>query len=1173
MTATPLALGDPGIGRSPADRLSTMDPDSGALVNVLVRARETGQAAESPRPAGPALAAELVADLGQPGGARRLGDPATVVLAACQSGHASPAHPGPVEMLETAAGWTLSGTRWAVLNPTMADTTRLLLPLSIDDGRLSLALVPASRPGVSLRPLGQAGQGTAPVPHEVLLRKVLVQPQDLIGAAGAAGAEYAGAVARARLTLAAHLVGVGQGALRVAAERAADRRQFGRPIAANQSVGHALASAYIEVEAAWLLIRRIVDDVRAEGWSPRVRAESAGATALAASVAGSATRLAVHVHGASGLVSTAPVQRYLQAARAEPAGLGTIAVLRREAATRVARAASGPAPIAAGWKAGPGDPPPAARSAAFEPVYRLVERQARRTRSAIALSGGPRQVTYRHLNASANRLALALRQRGVGPDVPVGVCLERSVELVVAVLAVLKAGGAYVPLDPAHPPARLAAMVDDCRPALVVTQEWMREWLPAGFPLICLDTEEYHAGTAADLPGTPHPANLMYIMYTSGSTGSPKGVEVTHGGIANRLAWDRRHVPLGPADAVLQLTSPGFDPFGWEVFASLSSGARLVLLPPGGHRDPQEVLRTIVAEEVTAITLIPAQLALLMDQRPGLLDCPSLRYVFCGGDVLAPSLAAAFPVDGRPALYNMYGPTETSIDATAWRCDGRIAATVPIGERIDGVQVHLLDDRMSPVPAGEPGDLWVSGAGLARGYHLRPAATAASFRPDPAADRGGRIYHTGDRARRAPGEPLEFLGRTDRQVKVRGHRVELEEIEAELRRLPEVRAAVAVAHDDRLIAFVVTEPADTNPVGLRARLRTQLPEQLVPARLVTLAHLPQTPAGKIDHAALRALAAGPVADLRASPGGSASPEQALARLYAELLGLREVTPDDDFFALGGDSLRAARLVTRARTDLGLPVTLDQLVRAPSARALATVVTGTRQPSGHGPVTADGDRPAVLAPAVGTLALVCLPSAGGTAGSYGGWQRFLPAGADLRPVDYPDLCTDMPTLLTALEAILQPLADRPLVLLGTSFGALVAFELALRMRDRGVHPKRLAVLACPAPPQVGPSGTAPLDLLCRLHPGAEPDLLSALARRVGAGLALADTYRYHPGRVLDCPISAFGGLYDPVVHRDQMGSWASMTTGAFRLRMLPGSHQLPEQAAPYVVRGLCRDLGG
>ena len=255
----------------------------------------------------PRFAAELVADLGQPGGARRLGDPATVVLAACHPGHASPAHPGPVEMLETAAGWTLSGTRWAVLNPTMADTTRLLLPLSIDDGRLSLALVPASRPGVSLRPLGQAGQGTAPVPHEVLLRKVLVQPQDLIGAAGAAGAEYAGAVARARLTLAAPLVGVGQGALRVAAERAADRRQFGRPIAANQSVGHALASAYIEVEAAWLLIRRIVDDVRAEGWSPRVRAESAGATALAASVAGSATRLAVHVHGASGLVSTAPV--------------------------------------------------------------------------------------------------------------------------------------------------------------------------------------------------------------------------------------------------------------------------------------------------------------------------------------------------------------------------------------------------------------------------------------------------------------------------------------------------------------------------------------------------------------------------------------------------------------------------------------------------------------------------------------------------------------------------------------------------------------------------------------------------------------------------------------------------------------------------------------------------
>nr|QEO74659.1 condensation domain-containing protein [uncultured bacterium] len=445
-------------------------------------------------------------------------------------------------------------------------------------------------------------------------------------------------------------------------------------------------------------------------------------------------------------------------------------------------------------------------------LHELFEAQARATPDAAAVASEGERLSYAELDARANQLARRLRALGVGPDSLVGVMLERSAELVVALLGILKAGGAYVPLDPDYPEERLAFMLEDTRGNVILTEGLWRERLPAARArVICLDLERASIARESEESARVEvdADNLAYVIYTSGSTGRPKGVMISHGSICNRLLWMRDAFPIGPGDRVLQKTPYSFDASVWELFAPLFGGACVVMARPGGQQDSAYLVGAVADEEITVLQLVPSMLQLVADE-PGLERCRGLKRMFCGGEVLPLELQEKFFRRLDADLINLYGPTEVSIDATYWFCerDG-VRAYVPIGRPLANVQVYVLDAGLRPTPLGVPGELYVGGVGLARGYHGRPALTAERFAPDPfSAEPGARLYRTGDLARRHPGGEVEYLGRVDEQVKIRGFRIEPGEIEAALLTHPAVREAAVVARVDatgqtRLVAYAV----------------------------------------------------------------------------------------------------------------------------------------------------------------------------------------------------------------------------------------------------------------------------------------------------------------------------------------------------------------------------------
>ncbi|HEV2735529.1 MAG TPA: amino acid adenylation domain-containing protein, partial [Longimicrobiaceae bacterium] len=446
-------------------------------------------------------------------------------------------------------------------------------------------------------------------------------------------------------------------------------------------------------------------------------------------------------------------------------------------------------------------------------VHEAVAEQARRTPHAPAVAWEGGSLSYAELDARAGRLARRLRAHGVGPDSRVAVFLERSPELVVALLGTLKAGGAYVPLDPGYPAARLAWMVEDSAPAVVLTVEELRGRLPdTGAAVLAPDgAPDGSPGEAAEPPlAAPAGGSLAYVIYTSGSTGRPKGVAVPHLARGNHVRWMQEALPLGPDDRVLQKTPVSFDASVWEFWAPLVAGATLVLARPDGHRDPAYLARAIAAEGVTVVQAVPSLLRVLLEEDVS--GWKRLRRVFCGGEALPAELARRARERTGAELVNLYGPTEACIDATwaAYRGDPT-GSTVPIGRPIAGMRALVLDAELGLVPTGVPGELYVAGAGLARGYLGRPELTAERFVPAPfAAAPGERAYRTGDRVRRLPGGELEFLGRADEQAKLRGFRIEPGEIEAVLLEHPGVRSAAVVVREDapgdrRLVAYVVPD--------------------------------------------------------------------------------------------------------------------------------------------------------------------------------------------------------------------------------------------------------------------------------------------------------------------------------------------------------------------------------
>ncbi|HEV2146936.1 MAG TPA: amino acid adenylation domain-containing protein, partial [Longimicrobiaceae bacterium] len=562
-------------------------------------------------------------------------------------------------------------------------------------------------------------------------------------------------------------------------------------------------------------------------------------------------------------------------------------------------------------------------------VHQLFEAQVERTPDAVALVFEDEEVAYGELNARANRLAHHLRARGVGPDARVALCVERSPDMVVGLLAVLKAGGAYVPLDPEYPEERLRYMLADSAPAVVLTHTSLEARFDGlDLPRVALDAESSAwAGEPETNPerGALTPEHLAYVIYTSGSTGWPKGVMNPHRNLVNRLAWGQRACGLAAGEAVLQMTSLSFDVSAREIFWPLTTGARLVLPHPRGHRDPAYLADVIHAKGVTTLNLVPSLLQVLVEE-PEMARRPGLRRVLCSGEALPASLLRQVKERlPRVEVCNIYGPSEAATAVSLPQCrveEGR--STVAIGWPTANVRVYLLDGSGEPVPMGVAGELYVGGAGVARGYLGRPGLTAERFVPDAfSGESGGRLYRTGDLGRRRADGSIEFLGRNDHQVKVRGFRVEPGEIEALLSEHPGVREAVVVAREDapgdrRLVAYLVGEALE--PEALRAHLAERLPEYMVPGAYMQVERLPLTPNGKLDRSALPA----PEADAYARQGYEppvGEVEQGLAEIWAEVLKVERVGRWDHFFDLGGHSLLAVQVASRVRQRLGAEVPL------------------------------------------------------------------------------------------------------------------------------------------------------------------------------------------------------------------------------------------------------------
>jgi amino acid adenylation domain-containing protein len=705
-----------------------------------------------------------------------------------------------------------------------------------------------------------------------------------------------------------------------------------------------------------------------------------------------------------------------------------------------------------------------------ERLHAAFEAQAARSPDAIALEFEGKTLSYGDLDRRANRLAHVLRRSGVGPDVLVGICADRSLEMVVAIYAVLKAGGAYAPLDPALPSARLADMLDDAAPRVVLCQPHLREGLPA-FTGAVIELEPDCAGLESEADTPPEvdnaPGDLAYVIFTSGSTGRPKAAMNEHRGIVNRLNWMQAEYGLTAGDRVLQKTPFSFDVSVWEFFWPLMVGARLVIARPEGHRDSAYLAELIRQSGITTLHFVPSMLRVFLEE-PAAGECTSIRRVICSGEALSHDLQQAFFARFADAdLHNLYGPTEAAVDVTHWTCQrGGEGTVVPIGRPVANTAIHILDDHLRPVAHGAVGHIHIGGVQVGRGYLNRPELTAERFVADPFADgEGARLYKTGDIARYLPDGAIEYLGRSDFQVKIRGQRIELGEIEARLETLSGVSQCVVIAREDaikgaQLVAYVVAEGGVPDVAQWQADLANDLPAYMVPAIFVLLDALPLTPSGKTDRRALPDPS--PAQGSRNCVAPRNEIEAAMAMIWQDMLGIAQVGIDDDFFALGGHSLLALQMLVRVERQLGLRFPIRSVVEGRTIRNIAE-----RLPVGGAADLPDGL--VRLRGNAGQKAIFCIPGAGGVALQFENLAQRLGGDRAVYAFELHDLDfgrTRWPSMQDYAEIVadmmqrVQP--DGPFAMIGFSSGGNLAVEVAAVLERRGHRVETLWVVDAYAP---------------------------------------------------------------------------------------------------------------
>ena len=853
-------------------------------------------------------------------------------------------------------------------------------------------------------------------------------------------------------------------------------------------------------------------------------------------------------------------------------------------------------------------------------VHELIAAQAARTPDAVALAFEGGTLTYRELDAKANQLAYHLRARGVGADVRVGLCVDRSPEMAVGILGILKAGGAYVPLDPSYPADRLAFMIEDAKLALLLTQEHLRDRLPsratrhpghpvgptsvgpdpdsriitgptevgptpgAAFPVICLDTAlEIIAPEPTDeLAAVATPESAAYVIYTSGSTGTPRGVVVPHRGLVNHNTAAAKLFDLTPADRVLQFSSLSFDIAVEELFPAWITGAAVVLRGEDDTLEPARFTRWIARERITVLDLPTAYWHAWVDglAASGEPLPESLRLVVVGGEKAQPAAFGRWRAlaGDRVRWLNTYGPTEATVIATAfeppadWGRDD-----LPIGRPIANTQIYLLDSRLRPVPLGLPGELFIGGEGVARGYLDRPALTAERFVPDPFADHpGDRLFRTGDRARWRADGTLEFLGRTDHQVKIRGFRVEPGEVEAALLAHPAVREAVVLARVDdsghgRLDAYVViTGDAALTPATLRAFLKDRLPTHMIPASITPLPALPLTTSGKVDRRALPS--PGPIARAEVVPPRDEL-EAGLVAIWEEVLDARPVGIADNFFDLGGHSLLAIRLLARVEARYGRRLPLSALFFGATIEDLAALL--------RRPAEADSWTPLVpIQPEGPDAPFFAVHPAGGIVYCFRDLARLMGADRPVYGLEAAGLDGERAPIgrledmaARYVEAIRAARPEGPYHLGGWSLGGLVAFEMARQLREQGHEVATVALFDTQAPAadrRVDPETLATARQLRELGAGVEAlgllesdedaVALAEVARELAQGFggdvgALFDHMRRLPAEEQREAILRYFGI-DRVYHLEAGPERVARLWDVLRANFLAGARYSP-----------------